>query len=175
MPVIERDVVLQGVDENGNPTIDLPVTRLGNIEDTAEVKEAPGEGDFLPIIDGADDGQMKKTPWVSMQGPPGPRGERGERGPAGADGGPGPKGDPFTYEDFTEEQLAVLRGPQGPAGEKGETGAQGPAGAAGESGKSAYQYAQEGGYTGTEAEFGALLGLTGTIAAKLDEINGEIV
>ena len=169
MPVIERDVVLQGVDENGNPTIDLPVTRLGNIEDTAEVKEAPGEGDFLPVIDGADDGQMKKTPWASMQGPPGPQ---GERGPAGADGGPGPKGAPFTYEDFTEEQLAALRGPQGPAGEKG---AQGPAGAAGESGNSPYQYAQEGGYTGTEEEFGALLGLTGTIAAKLDEINGEVV
>ena len=74
--------------------------------------------------------------------------------------------------DITKEQLAALRGPQGPAGEKG---AQGPAGAAGESGKSAYQYAQEGGYTGTEEEFGALLGLTGTIAAKLDEINGEVV
>lgn len=70
------------------------------------------------------------------------------------------------------QNIGSLRGPQGPAGEKG---AQGPAGAAGESGKSAYQYAQEGGYTGTEEEFGALLGLTGTIAAKLDEINGEVV
>ena len=37
----------------------------------------------------------------------------------------GPKGDPgeaFTYDDFTEEQLAALQGPQGPAGPKGETG-----------------------------------------------------
>ena len=155
MPVIERDVVLQGVDEHGNPTIDLPVARLGNIKDTAEVKETPGEGDFFPVIDGADDGQMKKAPWVSMQGPPGPQ---GERGPAGADGGPGPKGAPFTYEDFTEEQLAALRGPQGPVGEKGETGAQGTAGAAGVPGKSAYQYAVDGGYTGTEADFKALMG-----------------
>ena len=24
----------------------------------------------------------------------------------------GPKGDPFTYEDFTEEQLAALKGPK---------------------------------------------------------------
>ena len=54
-------------------------------------------------------------------------------------------------------------GPQGPKGDTGATGAtgaqgpQGPAGAAGADGKSAYQYAQEGGYTGTEAEFAAKL------------------
>lgn len=38
-------------------------------------------------------------------------------------------------------------GEQGPQGEKGETGEQGAAG------KSAYEYAQDGGYTGTEEEF----------------------
>ena len=54
-------------------------------------------------------------------------------------------------------------GPQGPQGDKGDTGAtgaQGPAGADGQpgtSGKSAYQYAQDGGYTGTETEFAAKL------------------
>ena len=50
---------------------------------------------------------------------------------------PGPKGDkgdPFTYEDFTAEQLAALVGPQGPAGEKGDTGEQGPQGIQGEQG-----------------------------------------
>ena len=41
-------------------------------------------------------------------------------------------------------------GAQGAQGEKGDTGATGAAGAAG---KSAYAYAQDGGYTGTEAEF----------------------
>ena len=46
------------------------------------------------------------------------------------------KGDPFTYEDFTPAQLAALQGPAG---------------------KSAFQYAVEGGYTGTEAEFSALV------------------
>ena len=58
----------------------------------------------------------------------------------------GDKGDPFTYSDFTAEQLAALKG------EKGD-------------GKSAYQYAQEGGYTGTETEFSEKLAqeqLTGT-------------
>ena len=45
-------------------------------------------------------------------------------------------------------------GPQGPAGADGQPGADGAPGA---DGKSAYQYAQEGGYTGTEAEFAAKL------------------
>lgn len=45
----------------------------------------------------------------------------------------------------------------------------------GDTGKSSYQYAKEGGYTGTEDEFKALMGLAGTIAASLDEINGEVV
>lgn len=39
----------------------------------------------------------------------------------------GPKGDPFTYEDFTAEQLEALRGPRGIQGERGETGPQGAA------------------------------------------------
>ena len=49
---------------------------------------------------------------------------------------------------------------KGPKGDTGATGAQGPAGAtglAGADGKSAYAYAVEGGYTGTEAEFAAKL------------------
>lgn len=41
----------------------------------------------------------------------------------------GPKGDPFTYEDFTEEQLAALKGPKGDPGEKGEKGEKGDPGA----------------------------------------------
>ena len=51
-------------------------------------------------------------------------------------------------------------GAQGPKGDTGATGAQGPAGAtgpAGADGKTAYAYAVEGGYTGTEEEFAAKL------------------
>ena len=54
-------------------------------------------------------------------------------------------------------------GPIGPAGPVGPTGATGPAGPAGSDGqpgadgKSAYQYAVEGGYTGTEEAFAAKL------------------
>lgn len=66
----------------------------------------------------------------------------------------GDKGDAFEYADFTPEQLASLKGDKGDKGDTGETGATGAAGAAG---KSAYEYAQDGGYTGTEAEFAAKL------------------
>lgn len=66
------------------------------------------------------------------QGPQGPKGDKGDKGDTGPTG---PKGD---------------TGAQGPKGDKGDTGATGAAGAAG---KSAYAYAQDGGFTGTEAEF----------------------
>lgn len=87
--------------------------------------------------------------------------------------------------------IGSLQGPPGPAGQRGENGADGeqgppgPEGAPGKDGKSAYQYAEEGGYTGTEEEFGKLLanaattqyvdGLVGDIAEILDYINGEDV
>lgn len=48
--------------------------------------------------------------------------------------GKGEKGDPFTYEDFTEEQLAALKGEKGDTGEKGETGETGPQGPVGATG-----------------------------------------
>ena len=55
----------------------------------------------------------------------------GQRGEKGLQGATGEKGDPFTYADFTAEQLAALKGPNGEKGDTGATGAQGPAGADG--------------------------------------------
>ena len=55
---------------------------------------------------------------------------------AGAGALKGEKGDPFTYNDFTPEQLLALKG---------------------ENGKSAYQLAMEKGFVGTEAEWIASL------------------
>lgn len=46
----------------------------------------------------------------------------------------GPRGDAFTYEDFTREQLAELVGPPGAAGAPGEPGPAGPVGAPGQPG-----------------------------------------
>lgn len=47
-------------------------------------------------------------------------------------GQPGVKGDPFTYADFTAEQLEGLRGPKG---DKGDTGPQGIQGVKGDTGE----------------------------------------
>ena len=103
-------------------------------------------------------------------GPQGPQGEKGEKGDKGADG-------TMTFEDLTDEQRESLRGPkgekgdtgpqgpQGPQGEtgpqgpqgkngdKGDTGATGPQGPQGPVGKTAYEYAKDGGYSGTETAF----------------------
>ena len=125
------------------------------------------------------------------QGPQGPKGDTGATGPQGPQGEKGDKGDAFTYDDFTAEQLAALKGekgdtgatgPQGPQGEQGpkgdtgdtgaqgDTGPQGPkgdTGAAGTDGKSAYVSAQDGGYTGTEAQFNADLAAVGGKQSKI--------
>lgn len=51
---------------------------------------------------------------------------------------PAIKGDAFTYEDFTAEQLAALTGPMGPKGDKGDTGQQGIQGIQGLPGLNGY-------------------------------------
>ena len=57
-----------------------------------------------------------------FDGPQGPQGEKGDQG------------DPFTYDDFTPEQLAGLVGPKGDKGDTGATGQTGPAGPSGADG-----------------------------------------
>ena len=112
-------------------------------------------------------------------GPQGPKGDTGDTGLQGPQGEKGNKGDAFTYADFTAEQLAALKGekgdtgpkgPKGDTGAQGETGPQGPkgnTGAAGAAGKSAYASAQDGGYTGTEAQFNTDLAAVGGKQAKI--------
>lgn len=78
---------------------------------------------------------------TGAQGPKGDTGEVGPKGDTGPQGEQGPKGDAFTYEDFTPEQLEALKGPKGDTGEqgqKGEQGIQGIQGETGADGKSAY-------------------------------------
>ena len=53
---------------------------------------------------------------------------------SGKEGPPGPKGDPFTYEDFTPEQLENLKGPKGDTGSVGPQGLTGPQGPKGDTG-----------------------------------------
>lgn len=76
---------------------------------------------------------------AGQTGEPGPKGDTGEPGPQGEKGQKGDKGDPFTYEDFTSEQLSALTGPQGPQGPKGDTGDTGPQGEKGDTGETGPQ------------------------------------
>lgn len=120
MALIERDVALPGVDENGNPTIDLPITRLGNVENTAEVKATIGEGDYIPIADASAGGRLKKILASVFQ--LALKGKQGQVVGFGADGKPVAQG--------TES----LVGPPGPKGDTGATGATGPRGPQGPAG-----------------------------------------
>ena len=88
------------------------------------------------------------------------------------------------WDDATQQYVAIpsiqgakgdtgatgATGPQGPKGDKGDTGPQGPqgeTGAAGADGKSAYASAQDGGYTGMEAQFNTDLASVGGKQAKI--------
>ena len=55
-------------------------------------------------------------------------GTKGDTGQTGAAGPQGEQGAPFTYADFTTEQLETLRGPQGEQGPQGVQGVQGEKG-----------------------------------------------
>lgn len=103
----------------------------------------PGKDGVTPTIGsngnwylGAEDTGKPSRGATGPQGETGPAGPVGPQGPAGANGKDGEKGD---------------------KGEPGEKGAPGKKGAPGADGKSAYQYAQDGGYTGTETDFIAKL------------------
>ena len=68
---------------------------------------------------------------------------KGEKGDPGIQGEKGEKGDP------------------GSKGEKGAQGIQGIQGIQGEKGKTAYEYAKEGGFVGSETDFAKMLSCIG--------------
>ena len=89
----------------------------------------------------------------------GAKGDTGASGSPGADGVTPHIGDNGNWYIGSTDTGKPSRGVAGARGDKGNPGADGAAG------KSAYQYAQDGGYTGTETEFSEKLAqeqLTGT-------------
>lgn len=154
-----------------NGVYDLPFFPSGsNIENgkdgvspTITIKEISG-GYTLTITD-----TLGTKTIDILNGKEGPQGIQGERGPTGEQGTQGPKGDKGDTGLQGEQGpkgdpgAQGLQGPQGEPGIKGDTGEQGvpgetgPAGKDGTNGKSAYEYAQMGGYSGTEADFAGIL------------------
>ena len=90
---------------------------------------------------------------------------------------PGPKGDKgdaFTYDDFTPDQLAALKGADGKDGQNGEDGVDGQNGVDGKDGvdgKSAFDIAKEKGFEGTEEEWLESLKGEGLSAEDKDKLN----
>lgn len=114
--------------------VNVPVTSVNG--KTGAVQLTAADVGALPQDDlqtGVDAALAKAKASGEFDGPQGPQGEKGDPGDTGPQGDTGPVGP---------------AGPQGPAGADGAPGADG---------KSAYQYARDGGYTGTEAEFAAKL------------------
>ena len=120
---------------------------IGENEVKFQLKESTGPmgpaGPQGPKGDKGDRGEPGPRGLTGATGPKGDKGNKGDKGDKGATGAVGPqgpagpkgekgeKGDPFTYADFTAEQLAALKGEKG---DKGDTGAQGPQGIQGETG-----------------------------------------
>lgn len=64
--------------------------------------------------------------------------------------------------------VPCLKGDKGDPGEPGDPGIPGQPGEKGDPGKSAYQYAQDGGFTGTEEEFAAKLAIDTYSKTEID-------
>lgn len=137
-------------------------------------KGADGKSAYQIAVDGGFEGSEQD--WLaSLKGEKGEPGQDGTDGAPGQDGAAGPKGDNGKsayqialdggFKGSEEEWLASLKGekgeagqdgapgPKGDQGEPGQNGQDGATGPKGDPGKSAYDYAVEGGYQGTEEEF----------------------
>ena len=131
--------------------VDASLTQSGQAADAKAVGDAlEGKqpiGDYvlankLPEV--IDDALTQAKESGEFDGPQGQKGDPGEQGPQGEQGPVGKQG-PQGIQGKTGPQGE--QGPAGPQGEKGEQGAQG------DTGKTAYEYAKDGGYTGTEGMF----------------------
>ena len=98
-----------GVSEGG-----FVIIATGSVEDEDNAKlyvKGATKYEFLADMSGSQ----------GIQGERGIQGEQGIQGIQGDKGAKGDKGDPFTYSDFTVEQLAALKGDKGDTGAKGDS------------------------------------------------------
>lgn len=129
-------------------------------------------------------GPQGETGPQGEQGPQGPQGEKGDTGPTGADGQPGADGAPGPIGATPNIQIGTVE--TLPAGSPATASMGGtpenpmlnlgiPKGQTGDAGKSAYQYAHEGGYTGTEEEFAVKLAENTYSKSEIDAIMGSYI
>lgn len=136
-PAVSADGTLSWTNDGGKPN-----------PEPVNIKGPAGQ-------DGADGAQ-------GVQGPPGQDGANGQDGENGATFTPSvSEAGVLSWSNdkgLPNPASVDIKGPAGAAGQDGATGPAGADGAPGTDGKTAYQYAVDGGYTGTEAEFQTLMG-----------------
>lgn len=129
----------------------------GLIKEVGELQDAKDGATYTPTMseDGtlswSNDAGLDNPEPVNLMGPAGPAGAVGPKGDKGDKGDAGPKGDTGAKGDKGDPGADGTPGPQGAPGVAGSKGDKG------DPGKSAYEYAKDGGYTGTESEFTAKL------------------
>src|SRR5699024_278380 len=89
---------------------DVSVELKNYVNDNVETFKGP-KGDEGKQGQRGPQGFKGDTGEQGIQGIPGPKGEKGTDGLNGARGPKGDKGEPFTYQDFTSEQIEELREP----------------------------------------------------------------
>lgn len=137
-----------------------PTASVEQIADGAKITITDKSGTTEAVVKNGKDGANGRD---GADGQPGRDGTDGAPGRDGVDGQPGKDGTDGITPTIGDNGNWFLgatdtgKPSRGATGDTGPTGATGAQGLAGTDGKSAYQYAVEGGYTGTEAEFAAKL------------------
>lgn len=111
---------------------------LNKFEDAVEylVRTQQAKALFTPYVDSlgnlswSNDLALENPKMVNIMGPQGIQGIQGIQGVQGEKGQDGT----VAFEELTEAQIEMLRGPEGPQGQPGEAGAQGPEGPQGPKG-----------------------------------------
>lgn len=156
-----ESITYKGEDESGGNMYTVLLTDGTSYDITAPKGPKGDKGDAFTYADFTADQLAALKGEKGDTGAQGPQGEKGDTGAQGPQGETGPKGD------------TGPTGATGPKGDTGATGATGPKGDKGADGKSAYQYAQDGGYTGTEAEFAKKLA-SGALVVTITDNNGTL-
>lgn len=176
-------------------TKQLPVTSLPTSDSSATPEGGENGATFTPTVsvDGdlswTNNKELENPATVNIKGPAGEKGEQGvqgEIGPQGLKGDSGENGATFTPavdedgniswvndKELENPTTVNIKGPKGDAGidgAQGLPGEAGPKGDKGADGKSAYQYAVDGGYKGTEEEFTAAI-IKAAGAVTIEELN----
>lgn len=163
---------------------DLPFFSRGPAEDGATGLQGPkgedgkdgkdGKDGATPTIEISDDGYWvinKEKTNVKAKGTDGKNGKDGANGESATHSW---NGTTLTVTSASGVSSADLKGDKGDKGDTGEKGADGQPGKDGANGKSAYEYAQDGGYSGTEEAFMQLLANIMSIDLAIDETDSRL-